>query len=125
MAVSYPLAFPAGIWPKQVKAQLRRVQSVVQSPFTLKRQVYDWGAARWEITVTMQTMDAADAAVFGQFLNALDGVAGTFTFDLNPWCPGVNPAPGGRTFALKSPDISFDATLATTWEFQFDAVEDV
>ena len=121
---TYPLAFPS-LHPAKVKAMHRRIQSVTQSPFSLKRQVFDWGAARWEISITMQVMPAVDAAVFGAFLENLNGLVGTFSFDLTPWCPGVSPAPGSRTFRLSNPSQSWDSDMASTWNFQIDAVEDV
>lgn len=106
--MAYPLAFP-NVPPDKVKASLRRVQASVQSPFTLQQQVFDWNARRWEITVTMQKMDTEDAAVFGAWLHDLNGIVGTFTFNLTPWVPGVNPAPGTRTFRMVAPTQPWDS----------------
>ncbi|EIP96878.1 hypothetical protein OpiT1DRAFT_01305 [Opitutaceae bacterium TAV1] len=122
MAVVYPLPFPA-IPPGKVKASLRRVQSSAQSPFTLQQQVFDWNASRWEISVTMQKMGVEDAALFGRFIHGLNGIVGTFTFNLTPWTRGVSPAPGVRTFRLSAPTQPWDSDLGVTWDFQFDAVE--
>lgn len=120
---TYPLAFPtgAGLYPDAVKAMHRRVQATVESPFTLQRQVYDWGVSRWEISVTMQRMGATEAATFGTWLNDLGGIAGTFTFDLSPWVPGVSP--GVRTFRLREPINTWDSDFSVEWGFQFDAIE--
>lgn len=121
---TYPLAFPA-IHPKHVKAELRRVQAATQSAFTLTQQVFDWRAKRWEISITMQTMDVEDAEAVGAFLHDLNGMVGTFMFDLTPWCPGVSPAPGVRVFRLSNPKQAWDSEKAVTWESQIDAVEAV
>jgi hypothetical protein len=121
---TYPLAFPS-IHPASVKATRRRVQSVAQSPFTLQRQVFDWGATRWDVTIIMQRMTKDEAQTFGAFLDDLNGMVGTFTLDLDPWCPGLTVPPGVRTFRLSSPDVVWDSELAVKWGFQIEAVENL
>jgi hypothetical protein len=95
----------------------------ISSAMAGKRQVHDWNASAWELSITMQRMDAEDAAVFGAWLESLNGIAGTFTFDLTPWCPGVTPAPGSRTFALAEPVASWEVEKRVIWTFQIDAME--
>lgn len=119
----YPLAFPAALHPLAVKVARRRVQAVATSPFTLQQQVFDWGAKRWEITITMQRMGSTEAAVFGQFLEDLNGLVGTFTFNLDPWVPGLAPAPGTKTFRLASPLNLWDSDFSVEWEFEIEAIE--
>lgn len=121
---TYPLPFPA-IHPASVKVTRRRVQSVAQSPFTLQRQVFDWGAARWDITIIMQRMTVEEAAVFGRFIDELNGMVGTFDFNLDPWCPGLETPPGTRTFRLSDPNVVWDSELAVKWGFQIEAVENL
>lgn len=121
---TYPLAFPS-IHPASVKATRRRVQAATISPFTLKRQVFDWNASKWEITIVMQRMDTVDAQAFGKFMDDLAGMVGTFTFDLTPWVPGLTTPPGTKTFRLAGPNTTWDTEKAVTWGFQIEATEDV
>ena len=121
---TYPLTFPA-IHPDKVVPTRRRVQSAAESPFTLQRQIYDWGASAWKISITMQPMGREDAQVFGEFLDQLNGMVGTFTFDLDPWCPGLTNAPGVRTFRLSDPNVTWDSDKAAKWGFQLEAVENL
>lgn len=118
---SYPLTFPS-IHPGKVKATNRFVQSSATSPFTLKKQIYDWGASQWIATITMQPMDAEDATTFGAFLNDLNGIVGTFNFDLDPWVKGASP--GVVTFRLARPLHNWDSDKAVVWDFQIDVEED-
>lgn len=119
---TYPLTFPA-IHPASVKATRRRVQSIAQSPFTLQQQVFDWNASRWDLSIIMQQMSAADAAVFGRFMDDLNGIVGTFTFNLDAWCPGLATPPGLRTFRLSSSSTVWDSEYAVKWGFQIEAIE--
>jgi hypothetical protein len=117
-------AFPSTLFPDRIKATRRRAQAVASSPFSLSTQVFDWGAARWEITVTMPEMVAEDAAIFGAWIESLGGMVGTFTLNLTPWVPGLDPAPGVRTFRLAAPVNLWEGDRAHIWAgFQFDAVE--
>ncbi len=121
---TYPLAFPS-IHPASVKVTRRRVQATTISPFTLKRQVFDWNASKWEITIVMQSMDNVDAQIFGKFMDDLAGMVGTFTFNLTPWVPGLTTAPGTKTFRLAGPNTVWDTERAVTWGFQIEATEDI
>ena len=117
-------AFPVTLYPDQVKARRRRAQAVAWSPFSLSTQVFDWGAARWEISIVMPDMIAEDAAIFGAWIEGLNGMVGTFTFDLSPWVPGLDPAPGVRTFRLAAPVNLWEGDRALIWAgFQFEAIE--
>ena len=120
------VAFPAALYPDKVNAVRRRAQAVATSPFSLSSQVQDWGGRRWEITIVMPRMTAGDASIFSAWLESLDGMVGTFTFDLTPWVPGLVPAPGLRTFRLAAPRNQWESDREAIWdEFQIDAVEDV
>ena len=119
---TYPLIFPQ-IHPASVKATRRRVQAIAQSPFTLQQQVFNWNSARWDVTIIMQMMTVEDAAIFGRFMDDLNGMVGTFTFDLDPWCPGLETPPGARTFRLASPNSVWDSEKAVKWGFQIEGIE--
>jgi len=115
-------AFPNTLYPLNVKTVYRRVQARAESPFSLTTQIYDWGAARWEISITLPTLDRAQADTFGAWLTSLNGMVGTFTFDLNPWVSGT--APGTRTFRLAAPLAHWQADYRAAFEgFQIDAIE--
>ena len=115
-------AFPATLYPDSVKAVRRRVQARAESPFSLAAQIYDWNAARWEISIIMPQLTQADANTFGAWLESLNGMVGTFTFDLNPWVAGSTP--GTLTFRLTAPLSNYDADRAYIWRgFQIDAIQ--
>lgn len=119
---TYPLTFPS-IHPGKVQMSKRFVQAKAVSPFTLEAQIYDWQASQWFGTIIMQPMDADQAAIFGAFLNDLNGMVGTFEFNLTPWCKGADP--GTKTFRLASPVHPWDSTKGVIFDFQLDVEEDV
>jgi hypothetical protein len=120
---AYPLAFPA-VYIEEVR--VRRVHSTVRfdNPLDLTVQVQRRGPMRFEIDVTLQPMSRIDAHTtkFAQFLEDLQGGWGTFQFALNPWCVGMDPLPGTRTFRLASNDPGWSAK-ASEMGFSFTAVE--
>lgn len=116
-------AIPTNIAPAKVRVMRRTAAAVVESPTSLKQQVYQHPGKRWEIEVSIQPMPRAKAALWTQFFYDLEGVVGTFTMDLNPHCPGLTPAPGVVTFRLAEPVIGWDSELATTFGFTFRAVQ--
>jgi hypothetical protein len=119
------VAFPTSVYPERV--EVTPVDAVAQfdNPVDLSTEVQALGGQRFEITIRMQLMSAADAAAFGAFLQAVRGGLATFTFDLTPWCPGWSPAPGVRTFRLADPNTAFDGKLAVEFGFTFHAIEDI
>jgi hypothetical protein len=115
-------AFPATLYPDSVKVARRRVQARAESPFSLTNQIFDWNASRYEISIIMPQLSQADAATYGAWLESLNGMVGTFTFNLDPWIAGTTP--GTRTFRLVSPVTNYDADRAYIWRgFQLDAIE--
>lgn len=122
---SFPLTWPAGVafFPEKVKVRRQRAQAAFENEFTLQRQVQDWGNKRWAIEVSMQPMIRDDAATFQSWLDSLNGLEGTFNFDLDPWVRGT--APGVKVFKLTVPDDEFDADLSVEFGFSFSAMEDV
>lgn len=121
----FPLAFPTNVHPDRVRVVDRYAAAAHTSPITLVPQVYDWGNRRWEIEVTLQPMYVTEAAVWSKFFFDLKGMVGTFTLNLNPYCPGVDPAPGVVTFRLANPDPGWDARMAREFSFTFRAIQDL
>jgi len=117
---SYPLTFPT-LQPLRVRVSQPNAVAAVPSPFTFQQKVYVHAGRGWVIDVTMQEMTATSAALMTQFLYDLQGRRGTFSFDLDPWCPGLAPAPGVLPFRLADNDPGWDSDLASTWEFSFRA----
>lgn len=120
---SYPLTFPTNIHPKNVRVSRRTAAAVSESPTTYQQQVYQHPGNRWQIDVTIQPMNKADAALWTQFFYDLQGRVGTFSFNLDPHCPGLSPAPGVVAFRLADPEVGWDSNLATTFGFSFRAVQ--
>jgi hypothetical protein len=119
----YPLAFPTSVHPERVFVRPRWSNAAFDNPITLQPQVQRMQGQRFDIEITMQQMPAADAALFAPFIYGLQGIYGTFTFDLTPWCPGLSPAPGERVFRLATNDHGWDSELAQRWNFTFSAWE--
>jgi len=122
---TYPLTFPTNVAPQNVQVTRRTAAAVSTSPTSYKQQVYKHPGKRWQIDVTLQPMPADFAAAWTQFFYDLDGQAGTFSLNLNPYCPGLTPAPGVVTFRPADPELGWSSELATTFGFTFRAVEDL
>ena len=78
MAISYPHNPPSSPGFQNVVFSAKNVVSMVESPFTLARQVYKWPGERWEAEVTLPPLTQAQAAQWKAWLVALEGVRGTF-----------------------------------------------
>jgi hypothetical protein len=120
-----PVAFPATISPIDVDARPRHGLVIFENPIDLSQEVQGLSALRWEVDITMQLMNATQAADFGAFLQDLEGGAETFSFNLTPWAPGWDPAPGTRNFRLVDPATGWRSRLQAEFNFRFSAIEDV
>jgi hypothetical protein len=120
-----PTAFPATEWPEEIEVRRLAAQISTRAPASFAEQVYDHGGRAWNIAVKLQRLDRARAGVILAWLTALDGMAETFTLDLDPWCPGVSPAPGSKEFRLVSSTVQWRAQGGVAWEIQFDAQETI
>lgn len=120
---AYPLTYPAAVafWPARVRVRRQRAQAIFDNEFTLEAQVQAFAAKRYAIEVELQRMDRTDAATFEIWLADLDGMVGTFNFDLSPWVRGS--APGTKVFKLSTPDDQWDADLAVDFGYAFSAFE--
>ncbi|HYC64520.1 MAG TPA: hypothetical protein VEC14_07310 [Reyranellaceae bacterium] len=101
----------------------RKAAAVTTSPTTFTQQVYQHPGVQWLIDVTLQKMTALEAQPWTQFFYDLEGVVGTFQFNLTPWCPGLVPAPGVLNFRLAAPEVGWDSELAVLFDFRFSAVQ--
>lgn len=122
---AYPLTFPTYPVPLKVRVRRRTAAAVAESPTTFKQQIYQHPGARWEIDVTIQKCTAEEAQVWTQFFYDLQGVVGTFNFNLTPYCPGLTPAPGSTRFRLSEAETGWDSELACLYDFSFRAVQDL
>jgi hypothetical protein len=116
------LAFP-NVWPESVDVIPVRAQVATISPSSFHTQVQDRGGEQYRITINMGDMNRDEATLMCAFIHALNGMSGTFDFDLDPWCPGVSPAPGTREFRLASPDIGWGSRGSVVFTLQFAAME--
>jgi hypothetical protein len=119
----FPIAYPTdvGCWPAKVKVRRERSQANFDNEFTLQTQVQLYAAKRYWIDVVLQPMDRADAATFDTFLNTLNGLEGSFNFDLSPWSRGA--LPGVRIFRMATPNDEWDAEYSTEFGYAFSAYE--
>jgi hypothetical protein len=120
---AYPLAFPTHVAPAEVRVRRIQAQARYDNPLQLSSQVQLRSAARYEIDVTLQPMPADVVTAWLQFLYDLQGSFGTFTINLDPYAPGLAPAPGVRTFRLASGEQDWNSKLATEWGLAFAAIE--
>lgn len=120
---SYPIAFPSKPIPAEVKVRRRSVVARFDNTYTLQQQVQLFPATRWEIEVTLQRMTSADAEEWTRFMTDLQGGYGTFSFNLTPYCPGMSPAPGVKTFRLAANDPGWTTQFGMTYDFTFAAIE--
>jgi hypothetical protein len=120
MATPFPAVTPASVDISRIRAQTASL-----SPSSFVSQVQDRGGAAWRITVRFEKLDREAAALVCAFIATLDGMAGTFDFDLDPWAPGVSPAPGVREFRLGSADVGWTSRGCVEFSCQFSAQEEV
>lgn len=78
MPITYPLDFPTGL-VAQFQMGLRTAVARVESPFSLKEQVYKYSGELWEIEVGLALLPRDLAEQFNAFLLKLRGQTGTFT----------------------------------------------
>lgn len=85
--------------PKPRRADCRRVyaQGRARSPFTLQAQTQDWGGNAWKIVLEYPPIKEANVAAWHQFFEDMNGLQGTFTFNLDTYVKST-PAPGTKTF---------------------------
>lgn len=87
MSVSYPLTLPTGTYPNSNPFSFRSYQmgiekatSTKDSPFSLKRKVFQNSGARWRLALTYPPLSRYQAKELEGFLHALEGEVGTFWF---------------------------------------------
>lgn len=118
MATPFP-----DVWPEDVEVIFARAQVATISPSSFQSQVQDRGGEQIRISIDMGEMNRDEAELMCAFLAGLAGMSGTFDFDLDPWCPGVSPAPGTREFRLASPDVGWGSKGSVVFTMKLSAVE--
>jgi hypothetical protein len=85
--------------PKPRRADCRRVyaQARARSPFTFQRQTQVYSGKLWKIVLEFPPIKESAVAAWHQFFEDMNGLQGTFTFDLNTYVKST-PAPGTVTF---------------------------
>lgn len=119
---NYP--FPDEV-PHKVEVERIAAQRITRSPYSFRPQVVDRGGRVFRLVIEFQPLDATYAAAVGAWLRNLDGMANTFTMDLDPYCPGWSPAPGVRTFRLAEPRTGWTSTLSVRFDARIEAMEDI
>lgn len=104
MAISYPMFPPAVGGPSSAQIVLRRAQSSSVSPFTFRRQVYDWGGDQWEMVAKLAPLSPDHAGAWEAFILALNGRMGSFVMGIP-----MRNAPRGT----QQTDIAFDGDHLT------------
>jgi hypothetical protein len=110
--------------PKPARAEVLRIraQAATQSPFTLQRQVQVHAGKAWKIILEYPPIKEASVTTWHQFFEDMNGMAGTFTFDLNTYVKST-PAPGTKTFAFITPDDGWSIERARLYGFKIEALE--
>lgn len=80
MAITYPLSIPSTPGIASVRFTPMSVVAVSQSPFTLQDQVQGFAGQRWQVEMSLPTMQRANAEQWITFLLSLNGRLGTFLF---------------------------------------------
>jgi hypothetical protein len=79
MALIYPLSFP-NVGIQSMSMRLVRASSVVESPFTFNKQVFQHQGTKWEAEITLPPLTDQESRAVQAFLTGLKGQAGTFLF---------------------------------------------
>ena len=121
--MAFPLDYPSGVglFPAKVKVRRLRAQAAYLNEITLTTKAQLFGNMKYAIDVQLQVLDRTDAATFDSWLEELNGLEGTFRFDLDPHVRGA--LPGVRTFKLLTPNDEWDSDLACTFGYAFSAQE--
>lgn len=120
MSITYPIPIPSSPGIKNVRFTPMSVVAASQSPFTLQDQVQGFAGQRWQVEMSLPTMQRANAEEWITFLLSLNGKFGTFLFG----------DPGGkepRGSALGTPVVDgagqVGGSLATTgWQINENGV---
>lgn len=90
MTISYPVTAPTSVTPDSVTMLMGNANSVGESPYTAKTQVYQYDGDWWGIEVSYPVLTREEAAVVMGFLASLRGRQGTFL-----WGPTLFASPQG------------------------------
>ena len=79
MAITYPLTLPSHTGIRNITLRAVNTVGMSMSPFTYQQQAVAHAGQRWEVDVTLTSMNRADAEQWVAFLVSLRGRFGTFT----------------------------------------------
>jgi len=79
MAITYPLTLPSHTGIQNITLRAVNTVGMSMSPFTYQQQAVAHAGQRWEVDVTLPSMNRADAEQWVAFLVSLRGRFGTFT----------------------------------------------
>lgn len=106
------LTFPAIRRPSEASERLIGLTQTHESPFDGTMQTLEMPGARWEFTITWQTLSSDDRREMAAFLARLRGRAGRFTY--GPfWSP--RRATGGGTPVINGAGQSGEVLSTTGW----------
>lgn len=106
------LTFPAIRRPSEASERLLGLTQTHESPFDGTMQTLEMPGARWEFTITWQTLSSDDRREMAAFLARLRGRAGRFTY--GPfWSP--RRATGGGTPVINGAGQSGEVLSTTGW----------
>lgn len=98
MTISYPLNLPSGAKERQVTITAENNIGISESPFNFKKNIQDWNAEQWKLSVSLPVKKREDAQEWVCFLLKLRGQYGTFYYG-----PEVEQSPLG--VATGSPQV--------------------
>jgi hypothetical protein len=90
VAITYPIDFPADIGVSAMTLGLDHAAASAASPFTFQEQVQVHQGNAWDVSMTLDLLERAQADTYNAFLAKLGGREGTFTF-----CPPGCEEPRG------------------------------
>jgi len=118
------ITLPADYAVRGMDAAYDRGQGVLESSYSLKRYVQNWGGKRRRVMVTIPPCKSTIAAQWTQFFEDLNGCVNDFNLDITVLFPhdaGASSVP----FKLADPSITWNANEAKIYGFIFEAIEEV
>lgn len=77
MAISYPIAWPTTVGPRETRYNPEQAAAVTESPYTFAQEVQENQGARWAVDVVYPPLGEADARELLGALLSLKGRVGT------------------------------------------------
>ena len=113
---------PSGSTFNPSSAGVRRAQGMHIHPYSLQQSVQDWGGRVRVMNIVIPPVQGAEATLWTQFFDELNGVMETFTLDISQFFPH-DPTANSVAFRLLKPDTGWDVDVASRYSFSFQAIE--